>query len=126
MGVDELILVSVDDHVVEPPGFLEPHPPARYRQAAPQVEHRSDGTDFWVYDGRRLPNVGLNAVVGRPRDEYDIEPTEHGVISTKTAAVPMPSNQGNDAGDRGSPAIPRFREAAGSTYCNSHDRANAT
>jgi len=75
MHVDDLLLVSVDDHVVEPPGFLEPHLPTRYRDAAPQVEHQPDGTDFWVYEGRRLPNVGLNAVVGRPRDEYGIEPT---------------------------------------------------
>ena len=65
MIVDDLILISVDDHVVVPPGFLEPHLPAKYRDAAPKVEHNADGTDVWLYDGHRIPNVGLNAVVGR-------------------------------------------------------------
>lgn len=75
MDVEDLTLVSVDDHIVEPPGFLEPHLPAKYRDVAPKLEHRPDGTDYWEYDGRHLPNVGLNAVVGRPQEEYGIEPT---------------------------------------------------
>lgn len=37
MDINDLILVSVDDHIVEPPGFLEPHLPAKYRKVAPKV-----------------------------------------------------------------------------------------
>ena len=33
-----------------------------------------DGAEDWVYDGTELPNVGFNAVVGRPVDEYSFEP----------------------------------------------------
>src|SRR4051794_5602188 len=29
---------------------------------------------MWLYDGEILPNVGFNAVVGRPVDEYSFEP----------------------------------------------------
>jgi hypothetical protein len=75
MDVDDLILVSVDDHVVEPPDMFEGHIPARYRDQAPKVVTKPDGTDAWVFEGQEATNVGLNAVAGRPPDEYGVEPT---------------------------------------------------
>ena len=35
MDVDDLILVSVDDHVVEPPDMFDQHLPAQYKDVAP-------------------------------------------------------------------------------------------
>src|SRR4051812_46536678 len=75
MRTEDLILISVDDHVVEPPDLFEGHLPARYRDVAPRTVRKDDGTDVWSYEGQELPNIGLNAVVGRPPDEYGIEPT---------------------------------------------------
>src|SRR4029079_4297010 len=34
-----------------------------------------DGTDAWVFEGQEATNVGLNAVAGRPPDEYGVQPT---------------------------------------------------
>ena len=70
-----MILVSVDDHVVEPPDVFEKHLPAKYREFAPQLKEREDGTLAWYYYEHEITNVGLNAVAGRPREEYGIEPT---------------------------------------------------
>jgi predicted TIM-barrel fold metal-dependent hydrolase len=75
MQIDDMILVSVDDHVVEPPDLFERHLPAKYRDIAPRVVHEADGTDVWHFLDFEIPNVGLNAVAGRPRDEYGIDPT---------------------------------------------------
>lgn len=75
MKIDDMILVSVDDHVVEPPDLFERHLPAKYRDIAPHVVHEDDGTDVWHFLDFEIPNVGLNAVAGRPRDEYGIDPT---------------------------------------------------
>ena len=75
MRAEDLILVSVDDHVIEPPGMFDGRLPARYQDRAPTLVHRDDGTDYWHYDGSEIPNVGLNAVVGRPPEEYGIEPS---------------------------------------------------
>jgi predicted TIM-barrel fold metal-dependent hydrolase len=66
-------LISVDDHVVEPPHTFEGRMPAKYAEQAPRVEER-DGAHVWVYDGEDIPNVGFNAVVGRPVDEWGFEP----------------------------------------------------
>ena len=40
MDVDDLILVSVDDHVVEPPDLFDGRLPAKYADLAPQVHHQ--------------------------------------------------------------------------------------
>ena len=75
MRAEDLILVSVDDHVVEPPDLFERHLPAKYRDLAPKVIHKDDGTDVWQFLEFEVPNIGLNAVAGRPPEEYGIDPT---------------------------------------------------
>ncbi len=75
MRPDDMIMVSVDDHLVEPPNMFEAHIPERFRDQAPKVVHKDDGSDVWEFNGAQIPNVGLNAVAGRPKEEYGIEPT---------------------------------------------------
>ncbi|MEY2590896.1 MAG: hypothetical protein QOJ67_2880 [Acidimicrobiaceae bacterium] len=75
MRPDDLIMVSVDDHLVEPPTMFDAHIPERCRDRAPRVIRQDDGSDVWTFNGSVIPNIGLNAVAGRPREEYGIEPT---------------------------------------------------
>src|ERR1700677_4381604 len=75
MQIDDLVLVSVDDHVVEPPDLFEGRLPAKYADLAPQFITKEDGSNAWRYEGSEIANVALNAVAGRPKDEYGIEPT---------------------------------------------------
>jgi predicted TIM-barrel fold metal-dependent hydrolase len=75
MQINDLILISVDDHLVEPPDMFTEHIPAKYRDRAPKVVRTEDGSDVWVFEGTVIPNVGLNAVAGRPKEEYGVEPT---------------------------------------------------
>jgi predicted TIM-barrel fold metal-dependent hydrolase len=67
-------VISVDDHIVEPPDTFTGRLPAKFADRGPRVE-RQDGADVWVYDDQAFPNVGFNAVVGRPVREYSFEPT---------------------------------------------------
>jgi predicted TIM-barrel fold metal-dependent hydrolase len=67
-------VISVDDHIVEPPHTFEGRVPAALADRAPRVIEKDDGTQVWVYDGEEIPNVGFNAVVGRPVNEYSFEP----------------------------------------------------
>ncbi len=68
-------LISVDDHLVEPPHLFEGRLPARWQPDAPRVEVDDAGMEYWSFDGQRHYKVGLNAVVGRPREELSFEPT---------------------------------------------------
>ncbi|MGW0179070.1 amidohydrolase family protein [Nocardia sp. NPDC003345] len=76
MDMNDFVLVSVDDHLVEPPDMFDNHIPARYKDDVPKLVQRADGTDAWVFEGQEATNVGLNAVAGRPPDEYGAEPTK--------------------------------------------------
>lgn len=76
MDMNDLVLVSVDDHLVEPPDMFEGHIPAKYKDDVPKLIQRPDRTDAWVFEGQEATNVGLNAVAGRPPDEYGAEPTK--------------------------------------------------
>jgi predicted TIM-barrel fold metal-dependent hydrolase len=75
MRVEDMVLISVDDHVVEPPDMFEGRVPSRFAAVAPRLVRKDDGTDVWMYDGKEIPNIGLNAVAGRPLEEYGMEPT---------------------------------------------------
>jgi len=68
------LVISVDDHIVEPPDTFEGRMPSKFADQAPHVVEK-DGAHLWVYDGQLIPNVGFNAVVGRPVDEWGFDPT---------------------------------------------------
>ena len=75
MEMQDLILVSVDDHVIEPPKMFEGHIPAKYRDDAPRIVDLPNGDEAWLFAGQTIPNIGLNAVAGQPPEEYGIDPT---------------------------------------------------
>ena len=66
MQMNDMILVSVDDHVCEPPDMWKNHVPAKWKDRAPRLLTKEDGTNLWVFEGAQIPNVGLNAVAGPP------------------------------------------------------------
>lgn len=67
-------IVSADDHVVEPPGLFAERLPRRFAERGPRVVESEDGSQGWLFDGTLIPNIGLNAVVGRPPAEYSRDP----------------------------------------------------
>ena len=66
-------IISADDHVVEPPDVFEGRVPRRFADRAPRIVEE-DGAHVWYYDGIPRPDIGLNAVVGRPIAEASFEP----------------------------------------------------
>ena len=69
-------LVSVDDHLVEPPHLFDGRLPARL--PGPGAAASRSTTPAWSTGpttAARHYKVGLNAVVGRPREELSFEPT---------------------------------------------------
>jgi predicted TIM-barrel fold metal-dependent hydrolase len=74
MDLKDLIVVSVDDHIVEPPTMWDNHLTQAQKSFAPKLKRDENGKDFWLYEGRQIGGIGLNAVVGRMREEYGCEP----------------------------------------------------
>jgi predicted TIM-barrel fold metal-dependent hydrolase len=74
---DDMILISVDDHIAEPADMFEGHVPAKYREHVPRVETDEHGHQQWWYGEIRGRNLGLNAVAGKPRELYNVNPARY-------------------------------------------------
>ena len=75
MNVEDMLMVSIDDHVIEPPDMYENHLPAKYKDLAPKSIVDENGFEKWWFQGNALGSVGLNAVVGWPNEEWGLNPS---------------------------------------------------
>jgi predicted TIM-barrel fold metal-dependent hydrolase len=73
--MNDMVIVSVDDHICEPPTMFDNQLSGDLLASAPKLKSDRSGKNYWEYQGRMRPSVGLNAVVGRPFEEYGMEPT---------------------------------------------------
>ncbi|MEY2570125.1 MAG: hypothetical protein QOE63_475, partial [Acidimicrobiaceae bacterium] len=122
MKAADLILVSVDDHLVEPPHLFEGRLPAKYADAAPKVVRKPDGSDVWMFNGVEIPNVGLNAVAGRPKDEYGIEPTAFDEMRPGCYDIDERVKDMNAGGVLGSMCFPSFPGFSGRLFAACADK----
>ena len=120
MQMEDMILVSVDDHVVEPPDLFKNHLPAKWMDAAPKNVHR-DGIDVWVYEDNVIPNIGLNAVAGRPPSEYNTEPTAYTDMRKGCYDIHERVTDMNRNGVLGSMCFPSFVQFCGQLFSKSKD-----
>ncbi len=120
--LDDMILVSVDDHAVEPPHVFEGRLPERYRDVAPHLVRKDDGTDVWLYEGREIPNIGLNAVAGRPPEEYGMEPTSFDEIREGCYDIHERVRDMDANGVLGSMCFSSFPNLCGQLFARSKDK----
>ncbi|MET0199092.1 MAG: amidohydrolase family protein [Rhodococcus fascians] len=111
MELEDLILVSVDDHAIEPPTLFDAHIPERYRDRAPHVVIEENGDNAWIFEDKRTEYVGLNAVAGAPPEEYGLNPTRYdqmrqGVWDVHERVRDM--SAGGVLGSLNFPTFPRF------------------
>jgi predicted TIM-barrel fold metal-dependent hydrolase len=124
MRLEDMILVSVDDHVVEPPGLFENHLASEWKDKAPRVERRHD-TDVWVFQGQPIPNIGLNAVVGRRPEEYGVEPTAYDQMRPGCYDVDERVRDMNAGGMLASMCFPSFPSFCGALFARQQDKTLA-
>ena len=75
MQMDDMILVSIDDHMIEPPDLFENHVPAKFKDDAPKVVRNENGVDEWHFQGSATSTpFGMAATVGWPREEWGFNP----------------------------------------------------
>ena len=121
MQLDDMIIVSVDDHIVEPPNMFDAHLPAKYQDIAPKLVRKDDGTDVWQFQAIEVPNIGLNAVAGRPKEEYGIDPTSFDEIRPGCYDPAMRLLDMNANGTLGSMNFPSLPGFAGRLFATLND-----
>jgi predicted TIM-barrel fold metal-dependent hydrolase len=66
-------LFSVDDHIVEHATVWTDRLPRKYVDSGPHVVE-AEGREYWEFEDQRITTMGLNAVVGRPKDQLNPDP----------------------------------------------------
>ena len=125
MDLDDLILVSVDDHVVEPPDLFEGRLSAAAAERAPRVVRQANGQDSWVFEGTALPNVGLNAVAGRVPEEYGVDPVSFDQMRPGCYDIDERVRDMDVNGVLGSLNFPSIAGFAGQLFMTCNDKAIA-
>jgi predicted TIM-barrel fold metal-dependent hydrolase len=75
MQMNDMILVSIDDHSIEPPDMYVNHVPDKWRDQAPRIVRSEDGIDEWTFQGESTSTpFGMAATVGWPREEWGFNP----------------------------------------------------
>ena len=135
-------IISVDDHVVEPPHLWETWLPAKYRERGPHVERRGIGRmrhvgggsyeqtfdddgpkgDCWVYEDLVYINKRHVAAAGFARDEMEAVPITYdemraGCYDPKARIEDMDINW-----TEASLSFPTFPRFCGQTFLEAKDR----
>jgi predicted TIM-barrel fold metal-dependent hydrolase len=76
MDINDMVMISIDDHVIEPPDLFEKHMPAKYLDQAPKLVKNPGGPDQWIFQGEATGTAGLSAVVSLPKEEWGFNPTD--------------------------------------------------
>jgi predicted TIM-barrel fold metal-dependent hydrolase len=84
MTMNDMIMLSVDDHAIEPPDLFLGRMPAKYKDETPRVAQYANGDERWVVEGKAWGGVGPAAVAGRKREELGDEPTRYGDVRKGT------------------------------------------
>ncbi|MCU1374602.1 MAG: amidohydrolase 2 [Actinomycetia bacterium] len=119
---DDLILVSVDDHICEPAGMFEHHVPAKYRDQAPRVVEEAGGIQQWWYGDVRGRNMGLNAVAGKPREFFNIDASRYDEMRPGCYDVHQRVQDMNAGGQLAGLNFPNFTGFAGQVLNQGPDR----
>jgi predicted TIM-barrel fold metal-dependent hydrolase len=134
-------IVSVDDHVIEPPHLFERWLPARYRDRGPksiraglgsmryvggkyEITMDPDGPacDWWIYEDLKFPLKRHIAAVGFDRDEMTLSAITYdemrkGCWDPKARIEDMESNW-----VEASLCFPTFPRFCGQTFAEAHDK----
>lgn len=122
MDPNDLTIISVDDHLVEPADMFNGRLPSRYQDRAPRVIENDHGREMWLFEGTEIPNFGLNAVSGRPQEEYGIEPTRFDEIRRGCWDVAARVDDMNAGGVLASLCFPSFPQFCGQVFANTDDK----
>jgi predicted TIM-barrel fold metal-dependent hydrolase len=122
MQTDDMILVSVDDHVIEPPTMFDAHIPEKWRDQAPKVKEDETGSQYWEFEGVRAPNMGLNAVAGCPPEEYGLNPLRFDQMRPGCYDIHERIRDMNANGVLGSLNFPTFVHFCGQLFLRATDK----
>jgi predicted TIM-barrel fold metal-dependent hydrolase len=123
MRMEDMILVSIDDHYIEPPDMYKNHVPKKWLDRAPKVVRNEHGVDEWVFEGERTSTpFGMAATVGWPREEWGFNPGSYTELRPGCFDVHERVRDMNANGVLASMNFPTMAGWNARTFAESHDK----
>ena len=114
-------LVSVDDHVLEPPHVWETRLPAKFRDAGPRIRTDDQG-EAWFFEGKRMPTTGLAAAAGKKVEDFSPMPVTYAEMRPGCYDPAARVEDMNRAGVLASLCFPSFPRFCGQTFTEADDK----
>ena len=119
-------IISVDDHVIEHPTVWQDRLPEKYKEAGPKIVRDDAGNDVWMFEGRPHYNIGLNAVAGKRREDYGVDPARYEDMRPGCYLIDDRLKDMDEDGIWAQLCFPTFPGFAGSTFWRAEDKELAT
>ncbi len=68
------MIISADDHLIEPPDLFEGRLAEKHAEVAPKVVETEAGHQVWRYGGATYPCAAMDVGAGLPREQRTLEP----------------------------------------------------
>ncbi|MEZ5310673.1 MAG: amidohydrolase family protein [Microthrixaceae bacterium] len=117
----DLIIISVDDHVVEPPDMFEGRLSAKYADRAPRVIENALGQEMWLFEELR-PQLRAQRRIRPTTGGVRIEPTRFDEIRRGCWDVDSRVEDMNAGGVLASLNFPSFPQFCGQIFANTADK----
>jgi predicted TIM-barrel fold metal-dependent hydrolase len=122
MRSEDLVLVSIDDHVIEPRDMFVHHVPDRWKDQAPRSVLNDQGIERWVFQGVESGSGSLNAVVGWPKQDWGMDPTTYAEMRPGAYDIHERVRDMNHNGILASMCFPSFVGFSGGYFQRSEDK----
>jgi predicted TIM-barrel fold metal-dependent hydrolase len=121
MSTDLNWMISVDDHVIEPPDTWQSRLPARLRDAGPRLVQDELG-EAWYYEDKRIPTLGLAAAAGKSREEFSPLPLAYADMRPGCYDPAARVEDMDRSGVLASLCFPSFPRLCGQTFYEGKDK----
>jgi predicted TIM-barrel fold metal-dependent hydrolase len=123
MPLDDLILVSVDDHIIEPPTVFANHVPKRWAERAPRLLYRPEQRmQTWTWEAGAAATPFICAVVTLPNEEWGYDPSTLAEMRPGCWDVAARVRDMDANGVLASMCFPSFAGMGGSFFASCPDR----
>ena len=125
MKMEDMVIISVDDHITEPGTVFDNQLSGADYASAPKLKVKDTGANYWEYQGKKIQSVALNAVTGRVREEYGMEPTNLDQLRKGCWDVDARIGDMNVNGIAASLNFPSFAGIDGGLFISAEDKKQA-
>jgi predicted TIM-barrel fold metal-dependent hydrolase len=114
-------LVSVDDHVIEPPRVWLDRLPSKYHDRAPHMAN-GDSEAVWQYEDKIVPTSGLSVAAGKEKEEFSPDPVSFENMRPGAYDAAARVKDMDRAGILASVSFPSFPRFCGQIFWEAKDK----